>query len=383
MKKSFLILAVLLVSKLAFAQSTIPEKPDAENQFVLGGNAQMTYTNSKDAKGFGDLGFKPIFLWSLSDKLFFEGEMEFGASEAGVETVLEYANMCYLLNDYVTLHAGRFLPKFGTFRGRFGEAFLNHFASNPVGFGDGGIGAMNENGIGAQGGIHLGSAKLNYDFYYTNGPQFNSTGENIANLEYETYVPNNLKQAVGGRIGILPFSNSSLEIGYSFQSKSKTTSEVEVPNAKVFMQAVDLNYVLPIPDISSTIRLQGEYKTQEISNAGTTELIAGDPSSAVSLDNKKSAYYVSALIRPSFLQNKILRNIDFGIRFSGYKMPTTVAWDAANSIAMGMDAMNIKQTEYSINYWLKYNTVVKFTYITQASTPDFNPAFQCQFVMGF
>ncbi|MEI7675307.1 MAG: hypothetical protein WCJ03_00890 [Bacteroidales bacterium] len=382
MKKSLLFFAILLLSNMAFAQSSVPEKPDADNKFVLAGNAQILYSSSKDAKGFGDLGFKPIFLVSLSDQLFFEGEMEFGTSETGVETVLEYANMCYLLNDYVTLHAGRFLPKFGAYRGRFGEAFLNHFASDAVGFGDGGIGAMNEMGVGAQGGFNIGATKLNYDFYLSNGTQFNSTGENIGNMEYEAYVPNNKKQAIGGRVGILPLSNSSLEIGYSFQQKSKTTADADIPNAKVFMQAVDVNYIQPVSELSSTIRLQGEYKTQDISDAGTTLLVANDPTSAVSLDTKKSAYYVSATIRPSLVQNKILRNIDFALRFSGYNLPSGVMWDGTANNAVAMESVKLRQTEYSVNYWLKYNTVVKFTYVTRNAS-DYNPTFMCQFVMGF
>ena len=163
---------------------------------------------------------------------------------ASADLGLEYANMCYMVNPYLILHAGRFLPKFGAYRGRAGEAFLNRFASDPTGFGDGGIGAMNETGIGAQGGLPFGDIKINYDFYISNGPQLLTDPDNAGQFEYEAYTSNNKSSAIGGRVAILPFQNSSLEIGYSFQSKSKT-GEVGTAyqNTGVVMQAVDLNYL--------------------------------------------------------------------------------------------------------------------------------------------
>ena len=118
------------------------------------------------------MAFKPIFLWHLSDKLFIESELEVATDEGDVEVVLEYVNMVYFINNNLAVHFGRFLPKFGSYRGKYMEGFLNRFPTDPVGFGDGGIGAMTETGLGLQGGADIGNLMINYDFYVSNGPNY-------------------------------------------------------------------------------------------------------------------------------------------------------------------------------------------------------------------
>ena len=89
-----------------------------------------------------------------------------------------------------------------------GEGYLNRFPTNPVGFGDGGIGPMVENGIGIVGGLQLGVSKLNYDLYLSDGPQLITEDPSMAgNFEYEAFLNNNKNIAFGGRIGFLPLSN--------------------------------------------------------------------------------------------------------------------------------------------------------------------------------
>src|SRR6266542_2679807 len=176
MKKIFLPLLLLLFGVILQAQivsdnntSNVPSK-DGQNKFAIFGNAEMTFISDKNDVQFGEVNFKPIFLWRISDNLFVEAEPEFETGGGSLDIGLEYANMCFIMNKYLILHAGRFLPKFGAYRGRFGEGFINRFPTDPVGFGDGGIGAMNEVGIGAQGGIGIGDSKINYDVYVSNGP---------------------------------------------------------------------------------------------------------------------------------------------------------------------------------------------------------------------
>src|SRR5215471_18863203 len=90
-----------------------------DTKFVVVGNAQADYVSSKDSNGFGNVAFKPIFLWSLSDKLFIESELEVSTDSGSVEVLLEYANMVYFVNNNLTFHFGRFLPKFGSYRGKY------------------------------------------------------------------------------------------------------------------------------------------------------------------------------------------------------------------------------------------------------------------------
>src|SRR6266498_1745038 len=179
MNKTFLLLLLLsgnilqaqIVSDSNQSNATAVSSKDGQNKFAIFGNAEMTFFSDKNNAQFGEVNFKPIFLWRVSDKLFVEAEPEFETGGGSLDIGLEYANMCLFVNKYLILHAGRFLPKFGAYRGRMGEGFINRFAANPTGFGDGGIGAMNETGVGAIGAIPVGDVKLNYDLYVSNGPQ--------------------------------------------------------------------------------------------------------------------------------------------------------------------------------------------------------------------
>jgi hypothetical protein len=353
-------------TSVALPQAHNPGK-EAKNNFAIFGNAEMTYFADKNNDQFGEVNFKPIFLWKISDKLFVEVEPEFETGEGSLDIGLEYANMVYIVNPYLTLHAGRFLPKFGAYRGRMGEGFINRFSTDPVGFGDGGIGAMNEVGVGAQGGFGTGSAKINYELYIAGGPQILTDPENSGQFEYEAYTANNNAKAIGGRIGLLPFSNSSLEIAYSFQSKSKTgVKGTPYENVGVNMQAFDLNYWGHLKSIKSDIRLTGEWKYQKADDA----IYFKEDSTAYTFNNNPSAYYIAVSIRPAHLKNGFLRNLELASRYSEFMRPTDAPWGGSNT----------NQFALSLDYWLHWNTVLKLTYQTEK---DIDNAFYAQIVFGF
>ncbi len=379
MKTVLFLIACLFTGSLLFAQTdtivaktvtpfvpTVAKSPGS-NKFVVLGNAEAMYTATKGESGFGDVNFKPIFLWKISDKLFVESEIEIETGDGDAHLGLEYANMCYMVNPYLILHAGRFLPKFGAYRGRMGEGFLNRFASKPAGFGDGGIGAMNETGVGAQGAIPWGNMKLAYDFYLSNGPQLLTDPENAGQFEYEAYTTNNKSSAVGGRVAILPFSNSSLEIGYSFQSKSKT-GEVgsDYANTGVRMQAVDINYFHNIPGIKSTIRFTGELKNQKADKATYFK----EDETQYSFNNASTCYYATASIRPSLADDKFLRNLELAGRYSFFNRPNDAPWGGSN----------VSQVDFALDYWLHWNTLLKLCYVKQKGSES---VFNAQFVFGF
>ena len=376
MKYKLITIIFLLCNTLLKAQvvedsslsTTPPHSPQTEgqNNFAVFGNAEMIYFHDKNNSRFTNVNFKPIFLWKISDKLFVEAEPEFETGSGTLDIGLEYANMVYIVNPYLILHAGRFLPKFGAYRGRMGEGFINRFSTDPVGFGDGGIGAMNEVGVGAQGAFGAGDAKINYELYVSNGPQVLSdpaVPEGFGQFDYEAYTGNNNSQAVGGRIGILPFSNSSLEVAYSFQSKSKTGEKgTRYENVGVAMHAFDLNYWGHLKSLKSDVRVIAEWKHQKVDNATYFDA-AGTP---YNFDNSPTAYYVAGTIRPSHLIN-IFRNFEFAARYSEFKRP--VVWGG-----------DTRQLELSLDYWLKWNTVLKITYQDKKDT---DKAIYAQLVFGF
>jgi len=369
MKKKILLICCLLANIALLAQTdSLKPRSIGTNKFLVVGDAEATYSATKGESGFGDINFKPIFLWKISNKLFAEAEVEIETGEGSIDIGLEYANMCYIVNPYLILHAGRFLPKFGAYRGRMGEAFINRFAGDPTGFGDGGIGAMNETGVGAEGAIPMGNIKLNYDFYISNGPQLLTDAENAGQFDYEAYTTNNKSSAVGGRLAILPFENSNLEVGYSLQHKSKT-GEVGTPyeNVGVFMQAIDLNYFHNIPGIKSTIRFSGELKNQKTDNA---TYLKEDGVTEYTFSNDATSYYATASIRPSLADNNFVRNLELAGRYSFFNRPTDAPWGGSD----------VSQYEMALDYWLHWNSVVKLCYVKQKENPA---VFNAQIVFGF
>lgn len=374
MRKLFLIVlsfasATAIKAQAVYDSSMLnpPQYPkDGQNKFAIFGNAEMTYSSNKNERQFGDVNFKPIFLWKVSDQLFVEAETEFETGGGSLDIGLEYANMCYIVNKYVTLHAGRFLPKFGAYRGRFGEGYLNRFANDPVGFGDGGIGAMNEVGVGAQGGFGVGDSKINYDVYVSNGPILLTDTANAGQFEYEGYIGNNKGKAIGGRFGLLPLSNSSLEIGYSFQRKNKTGDPGSgYENTGLFMQAADLNYYTHLTGIQSDFRLLAEWKYQKVDKAVYFDVL----NKPYTFINNPSAYYIAAMIRPAHLQN-FLHNLEVAGRYSKFKTPVEAPWGGGDK----------KQWDISLDYWLGWNSLVKFTYADRTNEPK---NFLAQVVFGF
>lgn len=370
MRKLLSIVLLLLFYLFSHAQdSVITKASPGSNKFIVYGNAEMSYISNTDSKSFGSVNFKPIFLWRISPKLFVEAEMEIETGDGYVKLGLEYANMCYAVNSYLTLHAGRFLPKFGAYRGRLAEGFMNRFASNPTGFGDGGIGASVETGVGALGSLPFGNLKVLYDLYIVNGPHLYEDTLNAGQFDYEAYVSNNKTLAVGGRLAILPFDKSNLELGYSYQHKSGT-GDLGSPNQNVSldMQAVDLNYFESLKTIKSILRITGELRHQKVGDNAI--YMKSDGVTPYSFTNSPTSWYMSASIRPALLDNKFFRNLEFAYRYSSYKRPEGAPWGSSD----------LTSNEFAVDYWLHWNSLVKIAYQSKKEEPK---TFYVSFVFGF
>ncbi len=78
-------------------------------KFLLGGYGTAGFTARSGEDPFFDAAFNAIFLFKMTDRLFFEGELEFEFEDNETTTNLEIAQISYLLNDYMTIGVGRFL----------------------------------------------------------------------------------------------------------------------------------------------------------------------------------------------------------------------------------------------------------------------------------
>src|SRR6266536_1036170 len=78
-------------------------------KFLLGGYGTAGFTARSGEDPFFDAAFNAIFLFKMTDRLFFEGELEFEFEDNETTTNLEIAQISYLLNDYMTIGVGLFL----------------------------------------------------------------------------------------------------------------------------------------------------------------------------------------------------------------------------------------------------------------------------------
>jgi hypothetical protein len=376
MKKAIILLFVFTMWCMASVHAQEAPGSSGANKLLIAGHASVTAIMDSSTNNFTDAEFSAIFLYQLSDKLFLESELEIGTGEGSAELGLEHANLVWMIGKNIAFHAGRFVPHFGLYRGRLGEGFINRFADNPAGFGDGGIGTMEAVGFGFQGGIPLGSAKMNYDLWVSDGPQLLTDSANAGQFDYEAYGDNNKNKAIGGRIGFLPFSNSCLELGVSYETATKTgqydpTGGDPLADVGVKMLAIDGNFYHSVDFLKSTLRLTGEYKKQDVDKAyypslGDSLVNGGSPTYGY-FDNTANAYYVSASLRPSGSESTFLRNLELAYRYSSFTTPNGAAWAhyTVDPVAGTYTNKPVVRTAIALDYWLKWNCLLKLSYQTE------------------
>lgn len=225
----------------AQAQSQpVPHVPIDEatvnHNFQMLGDAEFQYVKIKGQNGaFVQADFAPIFLYRAGDNILFEAGFDTtlqnnAPNSPGSSTSfnLSFAQIDYVVNDYVTFAGGYLLLPLGTYVQR-GAGWLNKIPDNPL--------AVNAlipgNGVGAQllGAVPLGNAGkfINYSVYGVNGPSSSDGTAKASALDLggnvgikSDGVTANLHNnpSGGGRLGFfVPFKpHCDFELGISGQS---------------------------------------------------------------------------------------------------------------------------------------------------------------------
>jgi len=328
----------------------------SKTQFMIRGYAHTGFEyadlNGNTRSSFDGGTFAPIFLFKHNDKFMFEAELEFTLTEGDLEIGFEYADMMYIINDYVTVRAGKFLLPFGTFMERLHPAWINKFSSKPLGFGHGGIAPGAEVGVELRGAFYIGNTKWNYSGYVTNGPALNDgidEPDEAGQLRFGRLVDNNNDKAFGGRLGFLPISDSSLEIGASFyETGGMGDKGSDFEDVRGFLYAFDFNYVKLITPLSGMIDVKAQYNNSKVDDA-----IYFDPNDneLYTFDNQSDAYYVQLSYRPTMSGNDFLKNLEFVYRYTALNTPEGSEWESVAS-----------QRSFGLNYWLSWRNVIKVSY---------------------
>ena len=301
---------------------------------TVGGISTVSRTST-----FGDADtyeFSPMFLWRHSDKFLMEFEPSFNNDGLSVN----WADVSYFATPGLILRAGYMVIPFGIYNKRLAAGWIDKLATDPIGLD---VPNSTDYGFEAMGGLPLGDMKWSYDVGVFNGMQLLPDGE----LQGTGITDNNINKTFSGRVGLLPFSNSSLEIGFSALSGKVGDEGSVYANAKANMYAFDLSTVQKISPFSVNIKAQ--YSMSMVN--GQNYISPDDTTKTYTFTNATTAAFGQISIRPAQVKNKILKNLELAFRYVDYTTPQSSTW-----------GQNYSEEDVALDYWLSWRTVLKVGY---------------------
>lgn len=374
-----LFLLCIMVSPL-FSQTYTEEdkqvleslKPGTTN-FLMRGYSHAGFEVIDDNSSFVSGTFAPIFLWKQGDRILFESELEIEFEEEGVHFALEYANISYILNDYLVLRFGNFLTPFGAFNERLHPAWINKFPNAPFGMGHDPVGPTREFGAELRGGASLGNTQVNYSLYLSNGPILEVHAEDpleppTTSITGLNFSDNNNDKAFGGRIGFLPFDNSIVEVGLSTQYTSGIGDrDTEFEDVASLSYSVDLSLVKnSITGLKGNLDLKAQWNRQDLDEFHLL-LPDGDE---VAVNQKNDAYYIQLAYRPALSKNNFLGDLEFVGRYSAIDLTEPLEHGEEEippeapeeEEDQGHFEGDRTQWAFGVNYWITWRSVIKASY---------------------
>jgi hypothetical protein len=315
-------------------------------KFLLAGYGTAGFTARSGEDPFFDAAFNAIFLWKLTDRLFFEGELEFEFENNETTTNLEIAQASYLLNDYMTIGVGRFLNPTNFFVERQHMNWVNKLPDKPLAVYDG---LMPESELGAQlrGVIPIGPTKLEYAAFVANAPGLITESDDfseIGMLDFDNDANFGGHVAVGGHVGFIPIPQ--LEIGYGIQ-RSKVGPRDQAVTA--VLQSADFNYVSDSPMLKGLINFRAQWVWSHVGD------FVYDPNGEqgfgpLEFNNNRNGGYVQLSYRPTRINNDYLKNFEGVFRYDRFnQLHTPVGFDE-------------QRWTLGLNYWVTPSAVLKLAY---------------------
>jgi hypothetical protein len=293
-----------------------------------GGTSSSAKTNSfPDVDHFE---FSPMFLWRHGQKFLLEFEPSFDGSSLGVN----WADVSWFAAPGLIIRGGYLVLPFGTYSKRLAAGWIDKLPTDPAGVAD--IPGA-DFGVEIEGGLPLGNMKWNYDVSLTNGMQLLPDGE----LQNVGSIDNNRNKTLTGRIGFLPFSNSSLEIGLSGLYGTAGDDNTSFKTAKTTMYAVDVNYVQLFNPIA--VNFKGQFDDVHVNE----QTYVDTANNSYTFNNNSTTYFAQLSLRPSGIANAF-KNVELAFRVGNYTTPNGSLWGNKSDYVEGC-----------LSYWLSWRTVFK------------------------
>jgi len=298
---------------------------------TTGGVNQITKMSSLGGSTYE---FSPMFLWRQGKKVLLEFEPSFNNNGLSVN----WANISYFALPNLIVRGGYFVLPFGMYTKKLAAGWINKFATDPIGLPTGA-----DYGVGVSGGMYLNTIKWNYDFSITNGMSLMSDGR----LQNVFLGSSSRNKTFTGRLGILPFSDNTLELGISGMTGGVANGNPQYQNTRANLYAFDFNFV------KNFLPIQVNVKSQfNVVNIGSRNYVnPSDTSKLYTFKNQSTSGYGQLSIRPIGAKKQFLKNLELAFRYNNYTSPSKSIWGS-----------NTSQIDYGINYWITWRTVLRVTY---------------------
>src|SRR6266567_814272 len=315
-------------------------------KFLLAGYGTAGFTARSGEDPFFDAAFNAIFLWKLTDRLFFEGELELEFEDEETTINLEIAQAAYLLNDYMTIGVGRFLNPMDFFVERQHMNWVNKLPDKPLAV-YGGLFPESEMGGQLRGVFPIGPTKLEYVAFVANAPGLITESDDlseIGTLDFDNDANFGGHVAVGGHVGFIPIPQ--LEIGYGIQRSKVGPRDHAVEN---ILQSADFNYVADSILLKGLINFRAQWVWSHVAR------FVYDPDGSqgfgpLEFNNNRNGGYAQLSYRPTHIDNDYIKNFEGVFRYDRLnQLHTPVGFDE-------------QRWTFGLNYWVTPSTVVKLAY---------------------
>jgi hypothetical protein len=315
-------------------------------KFLLAGYGTAGFTARSGEDPFFDAAFNAIFLWKLTDRLLFEGELEFEFEDNATTTNLEIAQASYLLNDYMTIGVGRFLNPTDFFVEWQHMNWVNKLPDKPLAVYDG---LLPESELGGQlrGVIPIGPTKLEYVAFVANAPGLITESDNfseIGMLDFDNDANFGGHVAVGGYVGFIPIPQ--IDVGYGIQ-RSKVGPRDHAVDA--VLQSADFNYVSDSPLLKGLINFRAQWVWSHVGDF-VYDSDGSQGFGPLEFNNNRNGGYVELAYRPTRIHNDYLKNFEGVFRYDRLnQLHTPVGFDE-------------QRWTLGLNYWVTPSAVLKLAY---------------------
>ncbi|HZY38043.1 MAG TPA: hypothetical protein VFE53_15405 [Mucilaginibacter sp.] len=348
-----------LLDRVSALEQQVANTKPGEDHLMVAGLTTIGYVTGKSTNTIGGVStttrtstfgnsdtyeFSPMFLWRHSDKFLMEFEPSFNNDGLGVN----WADVSYFAAPGLILRAGYMVVPFGIYNKRLAAGWIDKLATDPIG-----IPGSTDYGFEAMGGFPLGSTKWSYDVGVFNGQQLLPDGE----LQTAGITDNNINKTFSGRLGFLPFSNSSLEVGVSALTGKVGDEGSVYANTRTNMYAFDLSTVQKLNPFTVNIKAQYNIVNTDRENY----LNPSDSTQTYSYNNHSTSGFGIISLRPSYVDDKFWKNVEASFRWADYITPANSAWGS-----------NTTQVTEGVAYWISWRTVVKLTHEAQNGNSTVN-----------